>query len=77
MWRASVVSACLTIAGFGEVGSEKGETEALEDDEEWIRLEQAGKERRTEREEKAVAASWRPTQPAARKDIVEDGVRKS
>ena len=25
-----MVSACLTIAGFGEVGSEKGETEARE-----------------------------------------------
>jgi len=25
-----VVSACLTTAGFGEVGSEKGETEARE-----------------------------------------------
>ena len=49
----------------------------MEEDEEWIRLGYAGNERRIEREERAVAASRRPAPPTSRRDIVEDGVRKS
>ena len=49
----------------------------MEDDEEWMRLEYAGNERRIQREERAVAASWRPAPPAVRRDIVQDGVRRS
>lgn len=48
----------------------------LEDEDECMRLEYAGKERRMEREERAVAASCRPAPPTSRRDIVEDGVRK-
>ena len=49
----------------------------MEDDEEWMRLVYVGNERRIEREERVVAASWRPAPPTSRRDIVEDGVRKN